>query len=125
MGPYSVGYSGQLIMQPIYKLLTKALHFVDEEKLESGYAKTRKDKIYLQRAACFFIESDYQAADIDATESLRLKLSTKVGIFTIRTGCMARDSNCTQFYKIVRYHKIPKTGQFHSWSDIRKPRKIY
>ena len=67
-------------------MLTKALHFVDEEKLETGYAKTRKDKIYLQRAACFFIESDYQAADIDATESLKLKLSTKVGIFTVQTG---------------------------------------
>ena len=67
-------------LQP-YKLLTKALHFIDEEKLESYSAKTKKDKIYLQRAACFFIESDYQAADIDANESLKLKLSTKVGIY--------------------------------------------
>ena len=115
----------ELRLQPIYKLLTKALHFVDEEKLESSYAKTRKDKIYLQRAACFFIESDYQAADIDATESLKLKLSTKVGISRVRTGCTSRELNCTSFYKIVRYHKIPKIGQFHSWSDIRKPRKIY
>ena len=82
-------------LQPIYKLLTKALHFVDEEKLESGYAKTRKDKIYLQRAACFFIESDYQAADIDSTESLKLKLSTKVGISRVRTGCTSRESYCT------------------------------
>ena len=115
----------ELRLQPIYKLLTKALHFVDEEKLESSYAKTRKDKIYLQRAACFFIESDYQAADIDATESLKLKLSTKVGISRVRTGCTSRAPDCTPFYKIVRYHKIPKIGQFHSWSDIRKPRKIY
>ena len=98
---------------------------MDEEKLESSYAKTRKDKIYLQRAACFFIESDYQAADIDATESLKLKLSTKAGISRVRTGCTSRESDCTPFYKIVRYHKIPKIGQFHSWSDIRKPRKIY
>ena len=77
----------------------------------------------LQRAACFFIESDYQAADIDATESLKLKLSTKAGIFTI--SCMSRDSYCTKFYKILRYHKISKIGQFHLCSDIRKPRKIY
>ena len=50
------------------KLLTKALHFIDEEELESDNAKIKKDKIYLQRAACFFIESDYQAANNDANE---------------------------------------------------------
>ena len=63
------------------KLLTKALHFIDEEKLESCCAENKKDKIYLQRAACFFIESDYQAAHNDVSESLKLKLSTKVGIY--------------------------------------------
>ena len=62
------------------KLLTKALHSIDEEKLESCCAESKKDKIYLQRAACFFIESDYQAAHNDVSESLKLKLSTKVGI---------------------------------------------
>ena len=63
------------------KLLTKALHFIDEEELESDNAKIKKDKIHLQRAACFFIESDYQAANNDANQSLKLKLSTKVGIY--------------------------------------------
>ena len=49
----------------------------------------------------------------------------RLGISRVRTGCTSREPDCTPFYKIVRYHKISKIGQFHLCSDIRKPRKIY